>query len=70
MLIFCVCGTVAGIGMVVRPSGGARYAAAAWDVVVGSFFLLSALTASHFHPERLFVAAVLLGMFAVLIVPE
>jgi len=70
VLVFCLFGVIAGIAMVVRPSGGARYAAAIWDVVVGLFVLLAALTGSQFHPARFLVAAILLGMFTVLISPN
>jgi hypothetical protein len=70
ILIFCLLGTLVGITMVVRPSVMTCRATAAWDALVGLFFLQAALKGPNFHPEPLIIAALFLAMCAVLIIPN
>jgi hypothetical protein len=70
ILIFCLLGTLVGITMAVRPSVMTCRATAAWDALVGLFFLQFALKGSYFHPQPLIIAALFLAMSAVLIIPD
>jgi hypothetical protein len=70
VLLFCLFGAAFGIAMIVRPDGGAHRAAAVWDIVLGIFLALAAMAGYRFYMERFILAAILLGLAGVLMLPD